>query len=380
MIIGGVGGVMRVGGALAGLKLNHLPVSVDFGRSNIDGVFVENRPISYSATAKINDGVQDIPIGEVVNFQISANINGSGNAMLTVRDTDKWGISQTTYQDLLRPSNKILTITISMMIGTSSYDVDVFTGTIESYSESQGASGGSISLSCRPASVSILNKSYNAPNRLTAFRAINDALKSTGSFSKTQGLVMMLSDKPYGGAQETSIGELINSITLGTAIVEERTAGGLKIDNQSGEEVETPAVFTVSDDNTGSITRSVGAQSTFNTITAWGLDDDGELVTQVVQDAADVAARGVLRYSTTYGDPELPIESNVAAAEALLSVGLRGRVSVQMVLNPFLQVGDLISFSSVRLGITSATAKVNRLQHHFAHGNAQTWLSEVSLL
>jgi len=380
MIIGGVGGVMRVGGALAGLKLNHLPVSVDFGRSNIDGVFVENRPISYSATAKINDGVQDIPIGEVVNFQISANINGSGNAMLTVRDTDKWGISQTTYQDLLRPSNKILTITINMMIGTSSYDVDVFTGTIESYSESQGASGGSISLSCRPASVSILNKSYNAPNRLTAFRAINDALKSTGSFSKTQGLVMMLSDKPYGGAQETSIGELINSITLGTAIVEERAAGGLKIDNQSGEEVETPAVFTVSDNNTGSITRSVGAQSTFNTITAWGLDDDGELVTQVVQDAADVAARGVLRYSTTYGDPELPIESNVAAAEALLSVGLRGRVSVQMVLNPFLQVGDLISFSSVRLGITSATAKVNRLQHHFAHGNAQTWLSEVSLL
>jgi hypothetical protein len=380
MIIGGVGGVMRVGGALAGLKLNHLPVSVDFGRSNIDGVFVENRPISYSATVKINDGVQDIPIGEVINFQISANINGSGNAMLTVRDTDKWGISQTTYQDLLRPSNKILTITISMMIGTSSYDVDVFTGTIESYSESQGASGGSISLSCRPASVSILNKSYNAPNRLTAFRAINDALKSTGSFSKTQGLVMMLSDKPYGGAQETSIGELINTITLGTAIVEERTAGGLKIDNQSGEEVETPAVFTVSDDNTGSITRSVGAQSTFNTITAWGLDDDGELVTQVVQDAADVAARGVLRYSTTYGDPELPIESNVAAAEALLSVGLRGRVSVQMVLNPFLQVGDLISFSSVRLGITSATAKVNRLQHHFAHGNAQTWLSEVSLL
>ena len=380
MIIGGVGGVMRVGGALAGLKLNHLPVSVDFGRSNIDGVFVENRPISYSATAKINDGVQDIPIGEVVNFQISANINGSGNAMLTVRDTDKWGISQTTYQDLLRPSNKILTITISMMIGTSSYDVDVFTGTIESYSESQGASGGSISLSCRPASVSILKKSYNAPNRLTAFRAINDALKSTGSFSKTQGLVMMLSDKPYGGAQETSIGELINTITLGTAIVEERTAGGLKIDNQSGEEVETPAVFTVSDDNTGSITRSVGAQSTFNTITVWGLDDDGELVTQVVQDAADVAARGVLRYSTTYGDPELPIESNVAAAEALLSVGLRGRVSVQMVLNPFLRVGDLISFSSVRLGITSATAKVNRLQHHFAHGNAQTWLSEVSLL
>lgn len=380
MIIGGVGGVMRVGGALAGLKLNHLPVSVDFGRSNIDGVFVENRPISYSATVKINDGVQDIPIGEVINFQISANINGSGNAMLTVRDTDKWGISQATYQDLLRPSNKILTITINMMIGTSSYDVDVFTGTIESYSESQGASGGSISLSCRPASVSILNKSYNAPNRLTAFRAINDALKSTGSFSKTQGLVMMLSDKPYGGAQETSIGELINSITLGTAIVEERTAGGLKIDNQSGEEVETPAVFTVSDDNTGSTTRSVGAQSTFNTITVWGLDDDGELITQVVQDAADVAARGVLRYSTTYGDPELPIESNVAAAEALLSVGLRGRVSVQMVLNPFLQVGDLISFSSVRLGITSATAKVNRLQHHFAHGNAQTWLSEVSLL
>jgi hypothetical protein len=380
MIIGGVGGVMRVGGALAGLKLNHLPVSVDFGRSNIDGVFVENRPISYSATAKINDGVQDISIGEVANFQISANINGSGNAMLTVRDTDKWGISRTTYQDLLRPSNKILTITISMMIGTSSYDVDVFTGTIESYSESQGASGGSISLSCRPASVSILNKSYNAPNRLTAFRAINDALKSTGSFSKTQGLVMMLSDKPYGGAQETSIGELINTITLGTAIVEERTAGGLKIDNQSGEEVETPAVFTVSDDNTGSITRSVGAQSTFNTITVWGLDDDGQLVTQVVPDAADVAARGVLMYSTTYGDPELPIESNVAAAEALLSVGLRGRVSLQMVLNPFLQVGDLISFSSVRLGITSATAKVNRLQHHFAHGNAQTWLSEVSLL
>ncbi len=380
MIIGGVGGVMRVGGALAGLKLNHLPVSVDFGRSNIDGVFVENRPISYSARVKINDGVQDIPIGEVINFQISANINGSGNAMLTVRDTNKWGISQATYEDLLRPSNKILTITINMMIGTSSYDVDVFTGTIESYSESQGASGGSISLSCRPASVSILNKSYNAPNRLTAFRAINDALKSTGSFSKTQGLVMMLSDKPYGGAQETSIGELINTITLGTAIIEERTAGGLKIDNQSGEEVETPAVFTVSDDNTGSITRSVGAQSTFNTITVWGLDDDGELVTQVVQDAADVAARGVLRYSTTYGDPELPIDSNVAAAEAFLSVGLRGRVSVQMVLNPFLRVGDLISFSSVRLGITSATAKVNRLQHHFANGNAQTWLSEVSLL
>lgn len=379
MIIGGVGGVMRIGGALAGLKLNHFPVAVDFGRSNIDGVFVDNRPISYSATVKINDGVQDILIGEVANFQISANINGSGNAMLTVRDTDKWGISQATYRDLLRPSNNVLTITINLMIGTYSYDVPVFTGTIESYSESQGASGSSISLSCRPASVSILNKSYNAPNRLTAFRAINDALKSTGSFSKTQGLVMMLSDKLYSGAQETSIGELINTITLGTAIIEERTAGGVKIDNQSGEEVETPAVFTVSDDNTGSITRSVGARSTFNTITVWGLDD-GELVTQVVQDAADVAARGVLRYSTTYGDPELPISSNVAGAEALLSIGLRGRVSVQMVLNPFLRVGDLISFSSARLGITSATAKVNRLQHHYAHGNAQTWLSEVSLL
>lgn len=379
MIIGGVGGVMRIGGALAGLKLNHFPVAVDFGRSNIDGVFVENRPISYSATVKINDGVQDISIGEVANFQISANINGSGNAMLTVRDTDKWGISQATYKDLLRPSNNVLTITINLMIGTYSYDVPVFTGTIESYSESQGASGSSISLSCRPASVSILNKTYNAPNRLTAFRAINDALKSTGSFSKTQGLVMMLSDKLYSGAQETSVGELINIVTMGTAIIEERTAGGIKIDNESGEEVETPAVFTVSDDNTGSITRSVGARSTFNTITVWGLDD-GELVTQVVQDAADVAARGVLRYSTTYGDPELPISSNVAGAEALLAIGLRGRVSVQMVLNPFLRVGDLISFSSARLGITSATAKVNRLQHHYAHGNAQTWLSEVSLL
>ena len=56
-------------GALAGLKLNHLPVSVDFGRSNIDGVFVENRPISYSATAKINDGVQDIQSAKLLIFK-----------------------------------------------------------------------------------------------------------------------------------------------------------------------------------------------------------------------------------------------------------------------------------------------------------------------
>lgn len=383
MIIGGIGGVARVGGILkTDVTVSYLPCTVDAGTEAVDKAFLSGRPVEYKAWAEIRDDDDKvIDLFDVTNLQISSNADGGGNAMLTVRNTDKWSIEGVEHAGLLRPANRPITVTMRVIIGGEEYETQLFSGVVESYSESHGAGGASISLSCRPVTTSITNRPAKNYARLTAYRRLYDEFKDSGLFGVGQCLIFLMPDFAVTGETGfATISQVVNNLIPVGKSISARETGGVKIEPLGASASEAADEFTLTDANQNSITRSVGVKSSYNSVSVWGVDELGELVFEDVQDLADIANRGIVAYPITYGSPEAPIEQNKQAAQEWLASMIRGKLSSQIMLNPFIKVGAIIKFSSERLFIVDGQARVDNVLHRYSVGAATTWLSEMSVL
>ena len=383
MIKGGIGGVCRVGvgGCRPGYSQTFLPALVTVGTEIIDAALQGGRSIRYSASVRIRNvaGTDWVDVVDVIYFQVSARADGSGSANLTVRAPDKWSIDGTLYPDLLRPSERVFQVIVTLVVGASSYSTPVFTGQITNYNEAHGQRGGSISLTARSTTIALSNRNTAETPSLTAYRRVQDEMKASGLFAPGQGPVSLWND--YEMEQVlvyNNLLDLLERVPPVAVDISTRSTGGV-IQTVSGEELEREAAFTITDDNQISLTRSIGSGNSFNTVTVIGTFE-GEITTTTVQDANDVAARGVIRYAPIYGSQTRDLADNIADAEAWIAEMVRGKLSAQLQFNPFLQIGTVLSFSSSRLFISDGKARVQAFNHRFSRGTAETSLSDLAVL
>lgn len=381
MIIGGVSGACYTGSARSSYFEVYLPALVMINSASVDNAFQLRRPIKYSASARIRNVADDawIDLADVIYFQISGNSNGGGSANLTLRKPDKWNISGSEYPDLLRPSTRALQIFVTISFGGNTYTVPAFSGYVENYSESHGQSAGSISISAKSNSISLQNRPTQDLTSSTVYRRIVDELAASGLFPTGQVPVIFFEDSVLTTQQNFSnLLALIEGLAPVSVDIITRSTGGLIV-QPKGQATDETQSFTLSDDNQVSISRSIGGAQSYNRIIAAGLVDD-VLTTQTVEDVTDIARRGVVQYPYRYGNTTRELSLSVADAEALLAESLRGKLSAQTQLNPFINVGTVLGFSSGRLFITNGRARVGSFTHSYQHGSASTQIYDMAVL
>ena len=123
----------------------------------------------------------------------------------------------------------------------------------------------------------------------------------------------------------------------------------------------------------------MGSTAPFNSALCIGLRG-GSVVQRKVQNAVDVASRGVIQYPSVIGNVSDSIEDNEAEAQLMISESLRGKISSQVRLNPFINTGSIIDFSSARLFIENVDARANSCNHQYSNGQCITTLSDLAVL
>lgn len=381
MIIGGKDGVFFSGSIRSGMYEYFFPAVVTVGSEAVDNAFVNRKPIKYSASCRIRNVADTawIDISDVTFFQVSGNKSGGGSANLTLRKPDKWNIDGTENPDLLRPSSRALQIFVTISFSGNSYTIPAFTGQIENYNESHGQSGGSISITAKSNSLSMQNRPTQDLTSATVYRRIVDELAASGLFAAGQVPVIFFEDSVLTTQQNFSnLLALIEGLAPVSVDIITRQSGGLII-QPKGQQTDEAQSFNLSDNNQVSINRSIGGAQSFNRITVAGISA-GILATQTVEDAADIARRGVVLYPYRYGNTSRDLALNVADAGALLAESLRGKLSAQTQLNPFINVGTVLGFSSGRLFITNGRARVGSFTHSYQHGSASTQIYDMAVL
>ena len=383
MIIGGIDGVSRTGegGLITGYRELYLHGLVSVGTEPLDEVFTENRPIRYTASLSVQDEFGDfIEVSDVSYFQVSENIDGTGSANFTVRKSETWSPSGTTYAELLSPSDTIIQITVKLVSGSAEFELPIFTGQISSISEAHGQRGGALSVVAKIATSALQLRPTEGLERLTVYRRTLDELSESGLFQDEQVPVVLFADREI--ITQTSFNSLLSLIEgIAPNAVDVLTGiSGNVIVKQRGSEESQGNQFTIGDNNQTAVTRSVGSLSSFNSVDVIGLDESDELVTQRVQDAADVAKRGVVLYGRLFGNPDGEIAGNVSAAEILIAESIRGKISITCRLNPFIRAATVINFSSERLFIESGKIRVGAVTHRYRHGSSSTQISRAAII
>jgi len=383
MIIGGVGAVCKPveGGCVIGFKEAFLPCLATLGSEPVDNAFRNRSPIKYSALVRIRNVADTdwITLSDVIFFQVSGNQGGGGSANLTIRKPEKWSIDGAEYPDLLRPSSRIMQIICTIQIGAASYSLPVFTGTIENYNESHGQSGGSISVTAKINSLALDNRPVAGIVADTAYRRIFDELDASGLFSGLPAPLVMIEDYSLTSQDAyTNLLAMVEGVARIEISITTSPNGGILIRAKEAGETEEGA-FTLEDGNQVSISRSIGSAASYNRIMVIG-SVDGVITAQAVSDAEDISRRGVVQYPYRYGAPERELELNVIDAEALIAESLRGKLSAQVQLNPFLRVGTVLNFESTRLFISEGRARVGSFTHSYSVGQAVSTIYDMAVL
>jgi len=135
--------------------------------------------------------------------------------------------------------------------------------------------------------------------------------------------------------------------------------------------------FDYSDGNVITVTRA-GGGANYNAVRTYGTVATVPTTSEVT-DAADVALRGKVYYPTLWGSREITLARANAEAAEFLTAALRGKLSVEIPLNPFLEPGMRIAYDSTRLNL-SGTARIFAVQHQYAVGRARTYLRDLQVV
>jgi len=377
MIIGGVGGVCRVGSFKIGCKHYFLPIILNSGEVSET---ITTAPARFSASARIkNSSDVWVDLADATYCQISSNSKAGSSAFLTIKNTVKWSIDGISNEDLLRPSQRIVQINCTMAVAGQVFSALVFSGQIQNYSEAQGQSGGSISLSLKGGGQLLANRPATLTRYKTVYRRIEAELAASGLFFQGQTPLFLLEDSVIAAFSEySSILTMLTQLAGSLSEVITRASGGIILGKQS-DSIETTAKFLISDNSSSALTRSVGSAGSYNTAACIGLSG-GSVVQRLIQNTADVSSRGVVQYPSVIGDTSTAIEESEAEAELMISESLRGKISTQIRLNPFINTGSILGFSSARLFIASVNARANSCNHQYSNGQCVTTLSGLAVL
>ncbi len=389
MIIGGVGGVFRTGSSKVGYSETFFPIAVDtVSETSINSLISAARPIKTSTRVRVLNALGAwIDLGDVTYMSATANADGSGQASFTIANSRKWSVDGTENPNVLRPSYRQIQAITRITSGANVYENTIFSGTIETYSESHGQRNGTINISAKPFSQTAANRIIKGLPRATVYRKIYDECMASGLFAVGQFPVCFIPDN--GDAitafltPTISLQQMIHQIaTYPTQQV--RTGGGLLVTYQSDvDQSDLVSTFSVDDDSAITLTRVIGGSTAYNTVVAQGYATGSGgtfLTTETVSDSTDVDLRGTVLDPMVYGSPDVYIEYNVEAAAAYIAENLRDRLTLQVRLNPWITPTTQLSVSSNRLYMTNKLARVDQVTHTISFGNATTTLSDVAVL
>lgn len=381
MIIGGVDAVCVTNSARTDVYQYYFPMLITVGSAPIDNAFRNRTPIKYSASCRIRNVADNgwVDIKDATSFQISGNKNGGGSANITIRKPELWSIDGPENPELLAPSGRILQIFCTIKIRAAAYTIQMFSGQIENYSESHGHAGGSINVTAKSSAIALENRPTQNLASKTVYTRISEELAASGLFSAGQVPVIFFEDYLLTTQLNfASIASLIGGLAPVAVDISTRSTGGLIIQPR-GQLTDETQSFTLEDGNQTTVTRSKGSASSYNRIVVVGMSGE-TITTQTVESESDISKRGVYQYPYRYGNPERDIADNVSDAENWLSEMLRGKLSAQMQMNPFLGVGTILGFSSKRLFITNGRVKVGSFTHGYSRGNAVTTVYDMAVL
>lgn len=393
MIIGGVGGVFRVGpgGSKVGYSETFFPVAVDTAsEASINALIDAARPVKLSAVVRVlNAEGAWIELGDVTYFSVNSKSDGSGNGFFTVANSKKWSVNGTQNPNVLRPSYRQIQVVVTIVSRGVSYVNMLFSGTIETYSESHGQRQGTISISARPSTAAASSRTIQGLPRYTQYRKIYDECMDSGLFGPGQFPVFFCPDRQFSNAGNAMETEYITASTdLSTMIhnlvayptQQTRSNGGLLVSySTSVSETEVVNTYSVNDNAAITLTRSVGGATSYNTVTVQGRLYYG-VTTQTITDADDVLLRGTVASPYVYGSADLPLVENIVSAQAWIAEMLRDKLSIQLRLNPWLKPSTILKITSARLFMTDRAARIEDVTHNFRYGEAVTTLSNVAVL
>lgn len=392
MIIGGASAGARAGSERAGYATSYLPMSARIIPAALRSAIDNGSQLQYVCSARIRNvaGTAWVDLPTVNYFQVTRDLTGSQDSGdMTVSTPETWSPYLGTYTDLLKPSNRQVQITAGIRIGATTYSERVFSGIITEYQEPHGASGGSINLRLADAKQPLarLVSAAVAPAAATAFRVFlmqerSDAYFSYGPGNLWQTTIFRFNDIEIEDTTASltfgaNILRIMEQMIPGAPLLAIKGSGVLTADIDSKGAGETGGAFSYTDANSVVVTRAGGGKN-YNAVRTYG-KVLGVGTTSEVADAADVALRGKLYYPEVWGSPDSQLaDSNIAAAEFIAS-SLRGKLSLELLFNPWIEPGMRISYSSTRLNLTG-TARVRRVNHQYSLGRARTYLRDLEIV
>lgn len=378
MIFGG----NSAGGKLSSQRLNYshvyLPLQTfTFSKSVISEITSSSKARKYNAYVTIETDSGTVDLVTCSYFQVQRKSIGSNDsASLTIQKAQVWSVWGTENPGILSPSQKVLTI----YCGIPGEEIPIYFGRITSSIESQGANGGAININCSDFRVTM--KREDACVKTTEHTKYFEMHRQANQAFRDSGQVLCYSDQDGVGIFN-SIGnkyDASNKAISGEHTWQASPAGCITSGANNNNLVLGDDIPLLDDRVIYTATRSISDSSSFNTVSCVGLDVvGGTLISSSVNDAADVAKRGRITYSTTIGtDKDLLTDVESIAATMIASV-LEGGLAASVVFNPYLCSGMIMNFQSDRFNISPTIASLGGVRHQYSYGDAQTFLDGVDV-
>lgn len=393
MILGGCNCGARAQSERVGYSASYLPMSAVLYPAALRSAFAGGTVLQYHASARIINvaGSAWVDLPTVSYFQVSMDNTGTqDSADVTLQTPETWSPYLSTYPDLLKPSNRVFQLSCGVTVGGTQYTARIFRGHISEYSEPHGANGGSIALrladvrevmtreastSLNPATVSAWRVYVHAATTAACSGAAETNPLTTACCKNNDTDAIVAASYTNDGVNIT---RLLERMIPGAPAMRISGNGALISDLDGAGNGEIGGAFTYSDSNCITATRTGGGEQ-FNAVRTYGTVG-GTATTSEVTDATDVAARGKVYWSGgLWGSPSVTLASANTAATEFITAALRGRISLELHLNPFLRPGMRITYSSTRLNL-SGTCRVQRVQHQYAVGRARTYLRDLQVV
>lgn len=388
MIIGGTSAGGKTSSLRTGYSESFFPCRAYLKNSAVEAAFNQsyNQPIIYTASARIRN-ISDtawVNLGTCSYFQITRGSEGNvDSANLTIAKGEAWSafLDGGDYEGLLLPSNRTLQLIVGIIIAGSEKRFFVFSGRINQYTENIGGNSSSINIGVTDTraqmfKVSAIITGYEQTtyrNLLRQLKAFSDSNVGSAEAIKFNALFadsVIDSSVVGSGKVLDAISSIMpsgqNTLFTGSGIAFYGTVSGDENDYS----------FEYSDKNIISLTRISDDGEQYNTVRIF-YTDSGTKYTKDISDAGSVAINGNIYYLGWIGGIGYTEAAATRIANELLSVSVRGKIRMEILLNPFLEPGSVIKISSQKYSIPAYYAKIISISHQYSVGRAATYINEL---
>lgn len=377
MIKGGTNSAGKTGNMRTSYSQQFIPCQLYLMPSEMRQKLERNESLTFNAFVEIENLAGDmIRLNTCSYFQVQKQLlGGIETANITIEKPELWSIWGDAYTEVLRPSKRRLKV----FSGFPGYEMPIYTGRIVSVFETRGSDNlGAINISCSDYR-SVLRKEEGDAEDFEVSRFFEIYRLARGVFEESDQM-LIISDRDVIGAFLPTGDKLqaINDVLTGQPAWSMGSGAVVVCGNR--QLVAAGDVLKITDKQINTATRNFADSSAYNVVIARGLDGDGKIAEQEVRDDADIVKRGRQVYPQTVGGDNDTLEDMIILAGEIIARALAGGFSANILFNPYLLPGQIVSFQSTRFGIPATNAKIQAVRHQYRHGSCSTSLDQLELL